>query len=213
MTSREFKPASAAAGPPPSQQGRDRRLLPAQARRRQPPALQLPPPLPRHPQGSYGPVDPGKLAALAGRELPAILRAFPGLGPAASRPVTRRYTEEDIRRSHASKRQKYAAIRRDADDGMSERAIERKHRVGRRTIIKALASADPPPRKKIHREPAALVGLHTHIDAMIDADRQIATAAIWERLADEHGTTVAYPTLRTYVISRRAAGEAPGKVN
>lgn len=87
---------------------------------------------------------------------------------------------------------------------MSERAIERKHHVGRRTIIKAIGSADPPARKKIHREPAALNGLHGHIDAMIEADPAIATAAIWQRLADDDAATVAYPTLRTYVTSRRA---------
>ena len=86
---------------------------------------------------------------------------------------------------------------------MSGRAIERKHHVGRRTIRKALASAAPPARKKINREPAALNGLHGHIDAMIAANPQITIAAIWERLADEHGTTVAYPTLRTYVSNHR----------
>jgi hypothetical protein len=68
------------------------------------------------------------------------------------------------------KQERYAEIRRDAGAGMSERAIERKHHVGRRTIIKALYSADPPARKKIHREPAALKGLHNHIDSMIEAD-------------------------------------------
>lgn len=96
-------------------------------------------------------------------------------------------------------------IRRDFDAGMSERAIERTHHVGRRTIIKALDSPDPPARKKIHREPTALNGLRHHINAMIGADPQIATATIWQRLADEHGTIVAYYTLRTYVVSRRAA--------
>lgn len=95
------------------------------------------------PQGSYGPVDPGRLAALAGRDLPAILRALPDLAPAPRTPA-RRYTREDVQRSHSAKREKYAAIRHDADTGMSERAIERKHHVGRRTIIKALASADRP---------------------------------------------------------------------
>ncbi len=160
------------------------------------------------PQGSYGPVDPRRLAALAARELPAILLALPELAPAA-RPPARRYTQEDIQRSNAAKREKYAAIRRDAAIGMSERAIERKHHVGRRTIIKALASAEPPPRKKIHREPAALDGLHGHIDAMIKADPQIAIAAIWQRLADEYGATIAYPTLRTYVTSRRAGKKTP----
>jgi hypothetical protein len=86
---------------------------------------------------------------------------------------------------------------------MSGRAIQRKHHVGRRTVIKALASADPPERKKIHREPAALDGLHGHIEAMLAASPQITTAAIWQQLADEHGTTVAYPTLRTYVTARK----------
>jgi dienelactone hydrolase len=95
---------------------------------------------------------------------------------------------------------------------MSGRAIERKHHVGRRTIIKALASADPSPRKKIHREPTALGGLHDHIDAMIKADAQIAIATIWQRLADEHGATVAYPTLRTYVTRRRQQ-KKPGEIN
>jgi hypothetical protein len=155
------------------------------------------------PQGGYGPIDPGKLAALAGRDLSAILHALPELAPAA-RPPARRYTQEDIRRSHAAKREKYAAIRRDAGAGMSGRAIERKHHVGRRTIIRALAAADPPERKKIHRDPAALEGLHGHIDAMLEANPEITTAAIWQHLADQHGTTVAYPTLRTYVTSRRS---------
>ncbi len=85
---------------------------------------------------------------------PAILRALPELAPAPG-PPSRRYTKEDIKRSYAVKREKYAAIRHDADNGMSGRAIERKHHVGRRTIVKALASADPPQRKKIHREPSA----------------------------------------------------------
>jgi hypothetical protein len=90
---------------------------------------------------------------------------------------------------------------------MSGRAIERTHHVGRRTIIKALDSPDPPARKKIHREPTALNGLRHHINAMIGADPQIATATIWQRLADEHGTIVAYYTLRTTSL---AAAPPPG---
>ena len=62
---------------------------------------------------------------------------------------------------------------------------------------------EPPERKKIHREPAALDGLHGHIDAMLKANPEITTAAIWQHLADEHGVTVAYPTLRTHVTGRR----------
>jgi len=163
------------------------------------------------PEGSYGPIDPARLAALAGRELSAILHAMPELAPPARLPA-RRYTPHDIQRNHAARQEKYAAIRRDAAGGMSGRAIERKHHVTRRTIARALVSASPPERKKIHREPAALNGLHGHIDAMLEKDPQIATASIWERLADDHGTTVAYPTLRTYITSRRAPTK-PGKIN
>jgi hypothetical protein len=159
------------------------------------------------PRGSYGPIDARGLAVLTGRKPHAILRAFPELGPAALRQAGtgRRYTREEIQRACAAKQERYAVIRRDFDAGMSERAIERKHHVGRRTIIKALDSPDPPARKKIHREPAALNGLHAHIDAMIDEDPAIGTATIWQHLADDHGATVAYPTLRTYVTRRREA--------
>jgi hypothetical protein len=163
------------------------------------------------PRGSYGPVNAAELAGLAGRKPHAVLRAFPELGPAALRqPRTgRRYTREDIQHAYAAKHDRYAAIRRDFDAGMSERAIERKHHAGRRTIIRALGSPNPPARKKTHREPSALKGLHGHIDAMIKADPAIGTAAIWQHLADDHGRTVAYYTLRTYVVSRRAAGGTP----
>jgi hypothetical protein len=163
------------------------------------------------PRGSYGPVDARVLAVLAGRQPQAILRAFPELGPPALRyaKAGRRYTREEIQHARAAKQEKYAVIRRDFDAGLSGRAIERKHQVGRRTIVKAIDSADPPERKKIHREPTALKELHDCIDAMIEADPAIATAAIWQRLADDHGATVAYPTLRTYVISRRELANGP----
>jgi hypothetical protein len=104
------------------------------------------------------PINAGGLAVLAGRKPHAILRAFPELGPAALRQARtgRRYTREEIQHAYAAKHERYTMIRRDFDAGLSGRAIERKHHVGRRTIIKALDSADPPARKKIHREPAAL---------------------------------------------------------
>ena len=95
---------------------------------------------------------------------------------------------------------------------MSLRAIISSRHVGRRAVALALAAAEPPERKKIHRESAALNGLHAHIDAMIDDNPAIGTAAIWQRLADDHGTTVAYYTLRTYVVSRRAA-KPPDKID
>jgi hypothetical protein len=55
-----------------------------------------------------------------------------------------------------SKVELYAALRRDAREGMSNRALERKYRVGWRTVQKALSLAWPQP-----REPATL-GLSTY---------------------------------------------------
>jgi len=159
-------------------------------------------------QGSYDPVNPVRLAALAGRDPAAIVHAFPELAPAAPSPATRRYPREEVERNRVARREKYAAIRRDADSGYTQRAIISRHRVGRRTIALALASAEPPERKKIHRESAALNGLHAIIDAMLDRNPAIGTAAIWQRLADDHGRTVAYYTLRTYVVSRRTPDKA-----
>jgi hypothetical protein len=155
------------------------------------------------PRGGYGPVDPARFAALAGREPHAILHAFPELALAAPKPPARRYPREEVEQNRAARREKYAAIRRDAEAGFTQRAIMSRQRTGRRTIALALASAEPPERKKIHREPAALNGLHSVIDAMIEEDPSIGTAAIWQCLADDHGRTVAYYTLRTYVVSRR----------
>jgi hypothetical protein len=43
-------------------------------------------------------------------------------------------------------------------------------------------------------------------------DSATSTATIWQRLADDHGTTVAYPTLRACITTRRNA-TAPGNSN
>jgi len=178
--------------------------------------------LPRPPWQRAG-TPPGH--APSNRRLPKsgpAARSPPGRGrskaspprPSSPKPKSPQFegNPEEVERNQAARREKYAAIRRDADNGLSRRAIISSRHVGRRTVALALASAEPPERKKIHREPAALNGLHTHIDAMIDDNPAIGTAAIWQRLADDHGATVAYYTLRTYVVSRRAA-KPPDKID
>jgi len=86
----------------------------------------------------------------------------------------------------------YAAIRRDARAGMPARAIERKYRVGRRTIIKALASAWPGPRKKPPRRASKLDPFKSAIDEMLraglDAPRKQrhTITRIYCRLIGEH---------------------------
>jgi hypothetical protein len=104
----------------------------------------------------------------------------------------------------------YAAIRRDARAGMSARAIERKYRVGRRTIIKALASAWPESRKKPPRRASKLDPFKPAIDEMLRADldaprkQRHTITRIYRRLIEEHQMRdVSYPVVRAYVAERR----------
>jgi transposase len=65
----------------------------------------------------------------------------------------------------------YAAIRCDARAGMSGRAIERKYQVGCRTVVEALASAWPQPRKKkLPPRPSRLDEFKPFIDQILRAD-------------------------------------------
>lgn len=152
----------------------------------------------------------------AGRPRRALSRRDPARLPrtGASRPQAR-HAAIHQGGSRAEQGRPAGKVRRHPPRRRQRPELARHHqqpRVGRRTVALALASAEPPERKKIHREPAALNGLHAHIDAMIDDNPAIGTAAIWQRLADDHGATVAYCTLRTYVVSRRAA-KPPDKID
>ena len=69
-----------------------------------------------------------------------------------------------------SKVELYAAIRRDARAGMSGRAIEKKYRVGRRTIVRALSSAWPEPRKQLPPRASRLDPFKLVIDEILTAD-------------------------------------------
>ncbi len=123
-----------------------------------------------------------------------------------------------------SKAELYAAIRRDARAGMSGRAIERKYRVGRRTIIKALSSAWPEPRKKPRRRPSKLDRFKPVIDEILRADldaprkQRHTVTRIYDRLIAEHQLVdVSYPVVRAYVAERRPqiraeAGRGPVEV-
>ena len=105
----------------------------------------------------------------------------------------------------------FAAIRRDARvEGMSIRALARKHQVGRGTVRQALTSAEPPPRKTPVRSSPRLDPFKSAIDDMLRADleaprKQRHTARrIHVRLIEEHDAIeVSYSTVRDYVRIRR----------
>lgn len=112
----------------------------------------------------------------------------------------------------------------DARAGMSARAIQRKYRVGRRTIIKALASAWPEPRKKPPRRASKLDPFKPAIDEMLRADldarrkQRHTITRIYRRLIGEHQMRdVSYPVVRAYVAERRPqiraeTGRGPAEV-
>lgn len=104
----------------------------------------------------------------------------------------------------------FERIRRDnRDHGLGIRALAAKHRVHRRTVRQALASAVPPAPKVPERESPALGRWKAVIDAILEADRQAppkqrhTSRRIWQRLVDEHGAVVAESTVRAYVGERR----------
>jgi transposase len=118
----------------------------------------------------------------------------------------------------------YAAIRRDAHEGMASRAIERKHGVSLRTVLKALACVWPEPRKKPLHRPSKLDSYKPVIDAILLADldaprkQRHTVKRIFDRLIDEQGMVeVSYQVVRAYVAVRRPeirveAGRGPVNV-
>ncbi|MEU7632041.1 IS21 family transposase [Nocardia sp. NPDC049220] len=126
--------------------------------------------------------------------------------------------------SGQSKVQLYAAIRRDSRAGMSGRQLERKHKVGYRTVKAALTSAFPEERKRYPSRASKLDPFKSVIDAMLRADldaprkQQHTVKRIYARLIDEHAMTdVSYQTLRDWVAERKPqirieAGRGPAEV-
>ena len=105
----------------------------------------------------------------------------------------------------------YAAIRRDARTGMSNRALQRKHGVGYRTVAAALESAWPKARKPLPKRGSRLDPYRDIIDGWLrddlDAPRKQRHTAkrIFDRLLDEHDAAgvVSYGMVRDYVATHR----------
>lgn len=104
----------------------------------------------------------------------------------------------------------YSAIRRDVRAGMSNRALQRKHGVGYRTVAAAQASAWPEPRKPQPKRGSRIDPHRGVIDSWLrddlDAPRKQRHTAkrIFDRLLDEHDAhEVSYGMVRDYVATRR----------
>lgn len=105
----------------------------------------------------------------------------------------------------------FARIRRDARvEGLSIRALAKRHGVARATVRQALAQAEPSPRKTPVRVAHRLAPFKAAIDAMLVEDltgprkQQHTARRVLARLVDEHGAEdLSYSTVRDYVRKRR----------
>jgi transposase len=105
----------------------------------------------------------------------------------------------------------FERIRRDnREEGLSVRALSRRHRVHRRTVRQALASALPPLRAVPHRASPVMGPWVPTIRAWLAADREAprkqrhTARRVWQRLVDELGADVTEPTVRHVVRRIRA---------
>ncbi|MGH2660700.1 MAG: IS21 family transposase, partial [Actinomycetota bacterium] len=104
----------------------------------------------------------------------------------------------------------FELIRRDHSQGMSKRALAREHRVHRRVVRQAIASAVPPERRPaVRARPVLTEEARAFVDGVLLADRKAprkqrhTARRIWQRLGEELGCTAAESTVRGYVHERR----------
>ena len=190
------------------------------------------------PPAWLGAVDLGRLAVLCGRPAAVLQRTLtelapvpppppparqprPSNAPSSGRPRSaqaaptrtskpRNKTEKRIEKRTEKRTELFAAIRHDAQFlGASIRALARRHHVHRRTILQALDSPIPPPRKKLPPRKSQVDPYKDTIDAILMEDRTMpphrrhTIRRIWERLVDEHDAQVSYSIVRAYVARRR----------
>ena len=107
--------------------------------------------------------------------------------------------------------EQFERIRRDRRlEGLSIRELARKHKVHRRVVRQALASAQPPPRKEVARRSPVMGPYEDTIRAWLVADKQVpkkqrhTARRIFQRLVVEQGASVAESTVRETVRRIRA---------
>ena len=106
--------------------------------------------------------------------------------------------------------EQFEGIRRDSrDQGMSIRALAKRHGVHRRTVRQALGDAKPPERK-VPARVAPVTGAYVDLvrrwlveDQAAPKKQRHTARRIWQRLVEEEGARVGESTVRTLVARLR----------
>jgi transposase len=105
----------------------------------------------------------------------------------------------------------FERIRRDRrEEALSIRELARRHRVHRRTVRQALASAVPPQRRTPERVSPVLGPYREVIRGWLRTDEQLprkqrhTAHRVWQRLVDEYGAQVGESTVRAFVAQVKA---------
>lgn len=151
------------------------------------------------------------LAAMAGRSPAALEHALADLGRQQGSLPHRgpRASPDRI----AARAAIFSAIRRDAAEGrLSYRALADRYGVHRRTVLQALQSPVPAPRKPLPPRNSRLEPFKDLIRDMVQADHdgRRTVTSIMRTLVTDHGMTgISYSTVRGYVVSLRGTSRQP----
>ncbi|TDT97589.1 hypothetical protein EDD99_5742 [Streptomyces sp. 846.5] len=100
-----------------------------------------------------------------------------------------------------AKSELYQRIRHDSEtEGLSMRALVKRHHVGMRTVRAALDNPEPRPRKPLPRRPTAIDPVQHLIDSMIEQGH--GPKEIWVNLMDKQEISIPYAAIRQYVWNR-----------
>jgi hypothetical protein len=150
------------------------------------------------------------LAALAGRSPAALEHALADLGhQQGAHPHRGPHARPD---RIAARTAIFTAIRGDAELGMSYRALADRHGVHRRTVLQALRSSVPAPRKPMPPRQSRLDPYKDLIRDMVQSDHDVrrTVTSIMRTLATDYGMTgISYPVIRNYVVSLRGTSRQP----
>lgn len=146
-------------------------------------------------------IDITRLSVVTGRSIKALQHVFPDLKPATESPTS---TGPPGSNTNLSDKIRTAAAR---DQVVNTLSVH--FGVQRSTIIDALLGNRPDKNEEPLRSNPKLSTAAHNIDARLAAKPEITITQIWNELKNQHGLTIGYSTVRSYVNRARARDDNP----